>query len=74
MDIDRTNEPMMGTVSFGGIKKQICFDLVPEAVPGEYVLVHVGFALTRVNQEEAMETIKMIRDMDGGLEELRGEE
>lgn len=63
-------EPVMGKVSFGGIIKQVCLDWVPGIAVGEYVIVHVGFAISKVNEEEALETIKMIMEMEGGLEEL----
>lgn len=42
-----------GTVQFGGITKEVCLAYVPEARVGDYVLVHVGFALGRISEEEA---------------------
>jgi hydrogenase expression/formation protein HypC len=75
VEIQHNSEPLMGKVSFGGIVKQVCLDWVPEVTVGEYVIVHVGFAISKVNQEEAIETIKMILSMEGGAEELnRGEQ
>jgi hydrogenase expression/formation protein HypC len=59
VEIETMVEPMMGKVSFGGIVKRICLDWVPEIKLGEYVIVHVGFAISKVNEEEALETIKM---------------
>jgi hydrogenase expression/formation protein HypC len=59
----------MAKVSFGGMIKQICLEYTPEAVPGDYVLVHVGFALTRINQEEAERTYKLLEEL-GQLTEL----
>jgi hydrogenase expression/formation protein HypC len=63
LEIDTTVQPMMGKVSFGGVKKEICLELVPEVRVGDYVIVHVGFALNIVNEEEALETLKMLEQM-----------
>jgi len=56
-------------VSFGGMVKQVCLEYTPEAVPGDYVLVHVGFALSRINEEEAQRTYKILEEI-GQLTEL----
>jgi len=45
----------MAKVEFGGIRKEVCLAYVPEAVVGDYVIVHVGFALSRVDEKEAEE-------------------
>jgi len=60
----------MGTVSFGGIDKEVCFAYVPEATVGDYVLVHVGFALNRIDEKEAQEVFEMLRQM-GELADLQ---
>jgi hydrogenase expression/formation protein HypC len=44
---------LIGKVQFGGIVRDVCLDLLPESVPGDYLLVHVGYAITRVDEEEA---------------------
>ncbi len=59
----------MGTVSFGGIKKQVCLAWVPEVRVGEYVIVHVGFAISKVNEEEAQEVFRTLKEL-GDLEGL----
>jgi hydrogenase expression/formation protein HypC len=62
----------MGRVSFGGIVKDICLAYVPEAQVGDYVLVHVGFALSRVDEEEARrswELLQSVGDMEAELGE-----
>jgi hydrogenase expression/formation protein HypC len=59
----------MGTVDFGGITKEVCLAYVPEVQVGEYVVVHVGFAISRVSEEEAMEVFDLLRRM-GELGEL----
>ncbi len=61
--IDRTVVPVMGTVSFSGVKKQICLDWVPAVKEGDYVIVHVGFALNTVDEEEALETLRLFKEM-----------
>jgi hydrogenase expression/formation protein HypC len=65
LEIDETVEPRMGTVSFGGIRKRICLAWVPEAKIGEYVIVHVGFAISRLNEEEAMKTLTLLEQAEG---------
>jgi hydrogenase expression/formation protein HypC len=61
----------MGTVSFGGVKKEICLAYVPEAKPGDHVIVHVGFAISIVSEQEAEETFEILRRM-GELAEFEG--
>ena len=59
----------MGTVSFAGVNKEVCLAYVPEAKPGDYVIVHVGFAISIVSEQEAEETFELLRQM-GELAEL----
>lgn len=54
----------MGKVSFGGIVKEVCLAYTPEAQVGEYVIVHVGFALGIVDEEEAAKVFSYLRAMD----------
>lgn len=68
LSIDRTTEPLMGKVSFGGIQKQVCLDWTPDVVEGEYVVVHVGFAISTMDEEEAGETLRLIGEVEGVLE------
>jgi hydrogenase expression/formation protein HypC len=58
-----------GKVNFGGVIKQVNLSYVPEAKVGAYVIVHVGFALSVVDEEEAMRVFEYLRSMDD-LEEL----
>ena len=51
-------------VSFGGIVKEVCLACVPQAKPGEYVIVHVGFALSIIDEEEANRVFDYLREMD----------
>lgn len=59
-----------GKVSFGGIMKDVNLSMVPEAKEGDYVLVHVGVAISLVDEEEARKTFEYIRKI-GELDELR---
>jgi hydrogenase expression/formation protein HypC len=53
----------MGRANFGGIVKQVCLEYTPEVVIGDYVLVHVGFALSKVDEEEAARTYKALEEL-----------
>jgi len=53
----------MGKVDFGGALRQVCLEYVPEAAIGDYVVVHVGFALNLVNEGEAQETLALLHQM-----------
>lgn len=53
----------LGTVDFDGTRREVCFASVPDAAVGDFVIVHVGFALAKVDEEQARETLAMFRDM-----------
>lgn len=60
----------MGVVDFGGVRRDACLAYVDDEVDvGDYVIVHVGFALSKVDEEEAHRTLEVLRQM-GELEEL----
>ena len=61
---EASSEMKMAKVSFGGVIKSICMDLVPEAEIGNYVLVHVGFALNTIDEKEAEETLKLLTEIE----------
>ncbi len=61
-----------GKVNFGGIVKDVNLAYVPEAQVGDYVIVHVGFALSRVDEEEAKQVFDYLRQMEE-LTELKGD-
>lgn len=54
----------MAKVQFGGITREACLEYVPETQVGDYVLVHVGFAISRVDEEEAQRTYELLESMD----------
>ena len=60
---------VFGRVDFGGVSKQVCLDHVRDVVPGEYVLVHVGFALQKIDELEAQRTFALLAEL-GALDEL----
>ena len=53
----------MGKVEFGGILKEVCLAYTPEAQVGDYVLVHVGFAISRIDEAEAQETMSLLEEI-----------
>jgi len=63
----------MGRVDFGGILKEICLAYVPEIEVGDYTIVHVGFAITKLDEQSAQESLALFREM-GVLEEELGVE
>src|SRR5580658_5741323 len=58
----------VGRVNFGGVVKRVCLDYVPEVAVGDYTIVHVGFALSKIDEAEALRTLEVFRQM-GVLEE-----
>jgi hydrogenase expression/formation protein HypC len=66
----RENDVLMGKIDFSGICKRVCLEHVPEVLPGEYVLVHVGFALSRIDEEEAGRVFAFLEEMQQ-LDELQ---
>jgi hydrogenase expression/formation protein HypC len=70
LDCQRLNGMRLGRVQFGGIVRSVSLDFVPEAVMGDYVMVHVGFAISRVAAEEADRTYKLLAEMGAIEEEL----
>ncbi len=59
----------MGKVSFGGVAKEVCLAYTPEVEVGDYVIVHAGFALNKLNEQEAEEVFALLREM-GELDEM----
>jgi len=57
----------MATVDFGGVRKEVCLAYVPDVVVGDWTIIHVGFALTRLDEESALETLKLFAEI-GALE------
>jgi hydrogenase expression/formation protein HypC len=62
-EIYEANGLIMGKVDFGGVKREVCLEYVPEVEIGEYVIVHVGFAINQMSEEEAEETLDLLRQI-----------
>ena len=63
----------MARVDFGGVRKEACLAYVPEVQLGDYVIVHVGFAISQVDEEEALRTLELLKMIDElGLEQELG--
>jgi hydrogenase expression/formation protein HypC len=62
----------MGRVDFGGVARKVCLEHVPEAAPGDWVLVHVGFALSRIDEAEAQRVFALLREL-GQADEMAEE-
>ncbi|MBI2331775.1 MAG: HypC/HybG/HupF family hydrogenase formation chaperone [Chloroflexi bacterium] len=60
----------MAKIDFGGIVKEICLEYTPAAKIGDYALIHVGFAISLMDEEEAQETLKLIKDISEFESEL----
>ncbi len=71
VDKFETDGVPMGKIDFDGITKSVCLAYVPDVQIGEYVLVHVGFAIERLDEKTALETLEIFREM-GVLEEELG--
>ena len=73
VEFEKEVRPTMGVVSFGGIRKRVCLEWVPEVKLGDYVLVHVGFAISVLDEAEARKTLDLFEQMDDAVKTGRGE-
>jgi hydrogenase expression/formation protein HypC len=65
------NDLPMAKVEFSGIRKEVCLAYVPEAVVGDYVIVHVGFAISRIDEQEAAEIFSYLEQIEeAGKDEI----
>ena len=60
LEIYETNSLLMGRIDFGGVVREACLTFVPEAKVGDYTIIHVGFALNLIDEEEAKETLALL--------------
>ena len=63
LEIYEAESLKMGKVDFGGVVREACLEYVPEAEIGDYIVVHVGFAISLVSEEEAQATLEMLREI-----------
>jgi hydrogenase expression/formation protein HypC len=73
VEITGEGELRMGKVDFSGVQRQACLAYVPEVRLGDYVLVHVGFAISRIDEQAARETLAALAEIDA-LGEVEGAE
>lgn len=64
MKIYEENQTRMGRVDFDGVTLEVCLEAVPEAEEEDFVIVHAGFAISRLSQEEAAETLKYLKEIE----------
>lgn len=63
IDIYQQGDLQMGKIDFGGVTREACLAYVPEAQIGDYTVIHVGFALHLISEEEAQETLSLLREI-----------
>jgi len=63
VEIYNSNGLRMGKVDFGGVSREVCLEAIPEAHVGEYTIVHAGFGLNLLSEEEAQETLAALREL-----------
>jgi hydrogenase expression/formation protein HypC len=69
VSIDESNpELKMAKVNFSGVSREVCIQWLDDVKIGDYVLVHVGFALNKIDEKDAEETLRILREM-GDIEE-----
>jgi hydrogenase expression/formation protein HypC len=73
IEVYETNGLPMGKIDFGGVIKEACLAYVPEAKVGDYTIVHVGFALNVIDEEEAQKTLDLLSEI-GALGEDLGQD
>ncbi|WP_246103339.1 HypC/HybG/HupF family hydrogenase formation chaperone [Streptomyces piniterrae] len=72
LEIEERDGTRMATVDFGGVVKDVCLEYVPDLAVGEYAIVHVGFALQRLDEESARQTLALFEEL-GLLQEEFGD-
>ena len=65
-------EGRMATVDVGGARREIALDLLPDVLPGDYIIAHAGFAIHKVDEEEALKTLEIIREIAGDVQGYDG--
>ncbi|GGX69014.1 HypC/HybG/HupF family hydrogenase formation chaperone [Streptomyces minutiscleroticus] len=73
VDVADSDGVRTGTVDFGGVRREVCLAYTPAAEAGTYVIVHVGFAITEVDEAEAERTLEVLRAMGEAVRSELGE-
>ena len=63
-EIFEINNIKMGKVDYSGVEVEVCLEATPEAKVGEYVIVHAGFSISRLSEDEANETLTLLQEID----------
>jgi hydrogenase expression/formation protein HypC len=63
VEVYKANGLKMGKMDFGGVTREACLEYIPEAKVGDYALIHVGFALNLISEQEALETLDLLRQI-----------
>ncbi len=77
VELYQANGMKMGKVDFGGVIKEACLEYLPDIQVGDYTIIHVGFGISQLDEEEAHQTLSLLREMDmlaGELPELADRE
>src|SRR5688500_4700807 len=69
LGVEERDGTRMATVDFGGVVKEVCLEYLPDLEVGEYAIVHVGFALQRLDEESARRTLELFGELGMPLEE-----
>lgn len=72
VSVENRDDTRMAQVDFGGVRKDVCLEYLPDVSTGEYVIVHVGFAIQRLDEQSALETLANFEKL-GVLEEEFGD-
>jgi hydrogenase expression/formation protein HypC len=64
VDIEASGDPLFGTVSLAGVTRRVCLDYLPDVRVGDYVLIHVGFALSVLDEDEARRRFELLRELE----------
>ncbi len=70
IEIYEADAVRMGKVDFGGVQKEVCLAYVPEIAVGDYTIIHVGFAITQLDEASALESLELFHEMGVLAEEL----
>ena len=70
VELYQVNGMKMGKVDFGGVIREACLEYLPDIQIGDYTIVHVGFGISQLDEEEARQTLDMLREMDMLANEL----
>jgi len=69
IELYEANGMKMAKVDFGGVIQEVCMEYLPEARVGDYTIVHVGFGLSILDEQEAAETMELLRQIEAVAEE-----